>query len=84
MTHSRIHFPIKGPDLHSTPMPLIGTRDQMEVDDRAAPSKVPNNENGDKSIERVKQYVLIVAEYLEYYAILRARIAVTSQLTKQQ
>lgn len=33
----------------------------MEVDDRAAPSKVANNENGDKSIECVKQYVLIVA-----------------------
>lgn len=42
-------------------MPLIGTRDRMGVDDRAAPSKVANNENGDKSIERVKQYVLIVA-----------------------
>jgi len=33
----------------------------MGVDDRAAPSKVANNENGDKSIERVKQYVLIVS-----------------------
>jgi len=41
-------------------MPLIGTRDRMGVDDRAALSKVANNENGDKSIKRVKQYVLIV------------------------
>jgi len=33
----------------------------MGVDDRAAPSKVANNENGDKSIECVKQYVFIIA-----------------------
>jgi len=62
-------------------MPLIGTPNGGRRP--AAPSKVANNENGDKSIERVKQYVLIVARIfriLRDTARARAWIAFTSQL----